>query len=168
VTLRALRESDLPVVIEACQDPSISRYTLVPSPYGEAEARAWLAEETPKAAKIVIADAGSDRLLGATGVRRRFDDPELAEVGYWLAAWARGRGVMTRAVRLLARWSFDSQGIARLQLHTEPENVASQRVAERAGFRPEGLLRSYARIAGERRDVMMWSRVASDPEPPPL
>jgi RimJ/RimL family protein N-acetyltransferase len=166
VTLRPLREADLPAVVEACQDPAIPRYTLVPSPYGEAEARAWFEGAAPKAAKIVVADATSDALLGATGFRRNFADPALADVGYWLAQWARGRGVMSRAVRLLARWAFESEAVARLQIRTEVENSASQRVAERAGFVREGVLRAHSEIAGARRDMIMWARLATDPEPP--
>jgi RimJ/RimL family protein N-acetyltransferase len=78
-------------------------------------------------------------------------------VGYWVAAPARGRGVAVRAVRLLCAWGFEARGLPRIQLHTLPGNVASERVAERAGFTREGLLRSFAVMKGRRTDITMFS-----------
>jgi len=80
-----------------------------------------------------------------------------AAVGYWLAPEARGRGVATRAVRLVAGWTFAELGLARLELTCGPENVASQRVAERCGFVREGVLRSHIRFKGGRRDTVVFS-----------
>jgi RimJ/RimL family protein N-acetyltransferase len=60
-------------------------------------------------------------------------------VGYWLAPEARGRGVMTEALRDVVSWAREEHGIGRLVLTTHPDNVASQRVAERAGFVRVGL-----------------------------
>jgi RimJ/RimL family protein N-acetyltransferase len=85
---------------------------------------------------------------------------ELAErraaVGYWLAPHARGRGVATCATRLLARWGFDRLGLERLELTCGPDNVASQRVAERCGFTREGVLRSHLRYKSGRRDSVVY------------
>jgi RimJ/RimL family protein N-acetyltransferase len=80
-----------------------------------------------------------------------------AAVGYWLAAHARGRGVASRAVRLLAGWSFAQLGTARLELTCAPENEASQAVATRCGFTREGVLRSHMVFKGARRDTVMFS-----------
>jgi RimJ/RimL family protein N-acetyltransferase len=77
----------------------------------------------------VIVDAGSDRLLGAIEFR-----PADGTIGYWVAAGARGRGVATRALRLVCDWRSERP----LRLMTHPDNVASQRVAEKAGFRRVG------------------------------
>jgi RimJ/RimL family protein N-acetyltransferase len=86
-----------------------------------------------------------------------------AAVGCWLAPHARGRGIATRAVRLLARWAFDDLGIARLQITCGPDNLASQRVAERAGFTREGVLRSHYPFKGGRRDTVVFSLLPGDP-----
>jgi len=83
-------------------------------------------------------------------------------IGYWLLPESRGRGLATRAVRIVSRWAFDVLGLARLQLLAEPSNVASQRVAERSGFQREGVLRSYAEIDGRRVDYVMFSRLRGD------
>jgi RimJ/RimL family protein N-acetyltransferase len=87
----------------------------------------------------------------------RAGDEGVAELGYWVKAGARGRGVATRAVVLVARFAFDELGAARVQLVTEPDNVASQRVAEKAGFIREGTLRSFLSFKGRRRDAVMFS-----------
>jgi RimJ/RimL family protein N-acetyltransferase len=86
-------------------------------------------------------------------------------VGYWLRPEARGRGAATIAVRLVARWAFATLGIQRLSLTTAPENVPSRRVAERAGFTAEGLLRSWLPTTRGRRDCLMFSLLPADFEP---
>jgi RimJ/RimL family protein N-acetyltransferase len=75
-----------------------------------------------------------------------------------LARDARGHGYISRAVRVLVRWAFDELGLARLELTTDPENTASQRVAERCGFQKEGYLRSHMLIrhSGQRRDSLVY------------
>jgi RimJ/RimL family protein N-acetyltransferase len=158
VTLRPPRESDAPAVAEACQDPEIPRWTKVPSPYGEAEARAFVTEvvhgDRPEMS-LAITDASDGTLLGMVGLRQ--PDAGVGEVGYWLAAPARGRGVATRAVRLMCEWAFGELDLARIQLHTLPGNDASERVAERAGFTREGVLRSFTEMKGRRVDITMFS-----------
>ena len=79
-------------------------------------------------------------------------------VGYWCAPEARGRGVATRALRLLCRHALDDLRLDRLELVTDPDNRASQRVAEKVGFRREGVLRSHLlHPDGRRRDSVMFS-----------
>ncbi len=134
--MRPPTEADVPAVVAACQDPEISRFIpLVPRPYGEDDARSWLAAlsdaqgDMPETT-FAIVDSGRDEFLGVVTVRL----VEEGSVGYWLAPAARGRGVMTRAVRLAVDWARREHGIRVLRLTTHPANFASQRVAERAGF----------------------------------
>ena len=93
----------------------------------------------------------------------RFEwDAGRAEIGYWLVPSARGRGAAAAAVRLLSRWALRELGLARLALHTHEDNVASQRVAERAGFTREGLLRSFDTRGERPRDLVVFSLLPSD------
>jgi RimJ/RimL family protein N-acetyltransferase len=71
---------------------------------------------------------------------------------------------MTVAVRLISRWAFKTLGIERLNLTTAPDNVASQRVAGRAGFTREGVLRAWEPTPHGRRDSVMYSLLPSDVE----
>ena len=77
-------------------------------------------------------------------------------MGYWVAAHARGRGVATHAVLLLAHWAFDELNIARLQITCGPDNDASQ-ASPNAGFTREALLRSHLPFKGGRRDTVVFS-----------
>jgi RimJ/RimL family protein N-acetyltransferase len=167
VLLRSLRESDLPAIVEACQDPEIPRWTAVPSPYTEDDARSFLssaardqAEGTRLTLALVDPDAGS--LLGSIGLRVNREDA-VGQLGYWVAAPARRRGVATRAVALLSRWAFDSLSLARVQLLADTDNRPSQRVAERAGFKREGVLRSHREQKGKRKSSVLYSLLSSDP-----
>ena len=158
VRLRPFEEGDVPAIAAACQDPEIPRWTAVPSPYTEADARAWL--ESDEEESFAVVDRASGELLGSIGVR--YLDGGIGEVGYWVKQEARGRGVATRALGLVARWALVDKGLGRFQLRADVGNEASQRVAEKAGFVREGVLRSSLVHKGERRDVIMYSLVRED------
>ena len=166
IRLRAWRASDAPAVTAACQDPEIPRWTVVPHDYEERHAREFIAGTAAnlvhgRELDLAMVD-GDDRLLGALGISN-FDWTDLtAEIGYWIAADARGRGIGTRATRMLAEWALTSLGLERLELLAHPDNEASQRLAERAGFTREGTLRRYRRRHGVREDLVMFSMLAED------
>ena len=84
------------------------------------------------------------------------------EIGYIVGPAARGRGVATRALQLLTDWGFSSLGLLRIELWIEPTNVGSERVAERAGYAREGVLRSYWFKEDLRRDFGIWSRILEE------
>jgi len=162
-----MADRDVDAVVAACQDPEIPRWTTVPSPYRREHALSWhmvqdVKRRTGEAIFLIVADAKTDELLGAIDVRVKSADQRRGETGYWLAAQARGRGAMTRAVVLLSRWAFSGMGLGRLTLLAHPDNEGSQRVAERAGFVREGLLRDYALRNGEREDMIMYSLLPRD------
>jgi RimJ/RimL family protein N-acetyltransferase len=84
------------------------------------------------------------------------------EVAYLAREAGRGRGLMTRAVRLLCGWLLE-EGIGRIELRTHPDNEASQKLAQRAGFQREGLERKSIWLHGERVDAIVWSLLPDDP-----
>jgi RimJ/RimL family protein N-acetyltransferase len=162
VRLRLMAEADLPAIVAACQDPEIPRWTRVPEPYGDSEARSWFEQEAAQRARgeqlgLLIVDPGNGRLLGSVGIVHVDQQEGRCELGYWMARDSRGRGLATRAVRLLSGWTFENLSVDRIEIHAEPENAASRRVAERAGFTLEGVLRSYLVNKGLRRDAASYS-----------
>jgi RimJ/RimL family protein N-acetyltransferase len=157
VVLRVPNDGDAAWITKAWNDPDIARFIVgMPSPFTQRWASGTDAE-------LVIADAASGEPLGLISLRVAERDPGLAAVGYWLRAEARGRGAATVAVQLVARWAFDALGVQRLELTTAPDNVASQRVAERVGFTREGVLRGLVATENNgRRDNVMFSLLPAD------
>ncbi|GGR61944.1 hypothetical protein GCM10010169_00330 [Micromonospora fulviviridis] len=171
VRLRLDRLTDVSDTAAACADPVTQRFLPgLPDPYTEESARWWITEGAPAAwatggAAYAIADPATDRLLGAAGLSHPVAERGQAEIGYWVAPWARRRGVATAAVRALAEAAF-AAGTVRLELLAHEENTASQRVALAAGFRHEGVRRSAGRSRDGRHDLAVWVRLADDPPGP--
>lgn len=159
--LRPVTDDDVPAIVAACQDPELVRFIPgFPSPYTESHARIWI-ESRPsleKSRTFLIVDATSGDLYGAIEVRLG----EIGSIGYWIAKDARGRGVATRSTTLLSRWAVTEGGVQRLELTTHPENIGSQRVAEKAGFTREGVLRSHTAFREGRRDSVIFSLLPGD------
>ena len=169
--LRPWRLEDVPRVAQICADPEISRWTRVPFPYTEEHARTWIEQTVHDwdsgegEAAFAVTEATSGEVVGAIGLRPMHEEYGVrGSIGYWVAAEARGRGVATGALKLVSRWGLGLLGLPRVELVTDPENEASQRVAEKAGFRREGLLRSYLQMPNGRRDVVMFSLLADELE----
>ncbi|HET8894240.1 MAG TPA: GNAT family N-acetyltransferase [Gaiellaceae bacterium] len=140
-TLRRLTPSDIDAVVAACQDTEMARFVpFIPVPYTVDDAREWLAKvdrawgQSDERTFAIIDHSQDESFQGVVTVRLH----ERGTVGYWLAPWARGRGVMAECVRRIVDWARHEQGIEQLLLMTHPDNLASQRVAERAGFKRIG------------------------------
>jgi RimJ/RimL family protein N-acetyltransferase/GrpB-like predicted nucleotidyltransferase (UPF0157 family) len=169
LSLRLLGDEDAAAIAAICQDPEIPRWTNVPSPYDEADALDFLARAEAErlrgeALQLGIADPGGERLLGALGLTLNAKDA-IGELGYYLAGEARGRGLATRAVLVLARWAIGELGLERVEVLAHPDNDASQRVSLRAGFEREGLMRAYRDRKGRRDDLWMFSLLPHELEP---
>ena len=161
VELRLIDERDLPLLERAARDSEIAaRFGLRnrrPSDYLAAFQKGW---SEGKAAAFAVSEVGGDS-VGQVLFEVR--EAGRADVGYWLVREARGRGLATRALRLVATWALRQPAIARLQLWTTPENSASLGVAERSGFTREGVLRSYAPAENGRRvDAVFFSLLPGD------
>jgi [ribosomal protein S5]-alanine N-acetyltransferase len=92
---------------------------------------------------------------------------QTATVGYWMGECFAGQGYMSRALRAAISYSFSTLRLHRIEAACLPTNHASIRVLEAAGFRREGLARSYLRINGRWQDHLLFAVLESDPPPPP-
>lgn len=177
VRLRRWRPDDAPRVVVACTDP-VTRFWLsgLPDPYDEAAALGYLAScaESHAAgtgAFWCLADPADDTCIGSLAVMGIVRGPGVAhaEVGYWLLPAARGRGVMTEAVRLGAQYALSPAtagglGLDRLVLRAAVGNPASLAVAVRAGFTRTGVSRGAERLGdGSTCDLVDHDRLATDP-----
>ncbi|MGE5829665.1 MAG: GNAT family N-acetyltransferase [Micromonosporaceae bacterium] len=169
IVLRPVQAADVAVAYELLSRPEVAASSvppLVPT-FDQVAARfateeaSWLAGDR---AHCSVLDAATGTFTGDIGLFYFEPSAGQAMIGYnLLPAW-RGLGYATRAVRLIAAWAFDQVGVARLIAGTSPENVGSQRVLERAGFRQEGYQR--ARLPGPdgtRVDDLLYALLPDDP-----
>ncbi|MGW8887110.1 GNAT family N-acetyltransferase [Streptomyces sp. NPDC055749] len=160
--LRPWELSDLTLVREAAADDYIPLITTIPAPYSDEAAEAFVRRQWDRAATgagypFVIARTRDRRPVGSIGLWLRDLAEGRATLGYWLTAQDRGQGVAGAALRTVTTWALHDLLIPRVQLLVEPWNTASVRTAEQAGFRREGLLRSWQPIGDRRRDILMYA-----------
>jgi RimJ/RimL family protein N-acetyltransferase len=165
VVLRELREGDRAVVLSTMRDPLVAAWLNMPAEPRDRDFDSLLrVTRTGRASgdriDYTVTETGRDVALGAVIATRRHR--ENYEIAYLAGPDGRGRGVMTRAVRLLCDWLLEC-GVGRLELRTHPANEPSQRLAERAGFRREGLERKSIWLHNERSDAVVWSLLPDDP-----
>ena len=157
LVLRSWIEDDMEAIVAACNDPEIARWIpLIPHPYTEDDAWEFLSGDVaPADYRLAITLDGA--VVGGIGMGVNSHDYRGHDRLLGRRA-ARGRGICTRALRLLARHGLDELELQRLELITDPDNVASQRVAEKVGFQREGVLRAHLRHPdGRIRDSVMFS-----------
>lgn len=166
VSLRPWRETDTEALVRRLDDPEVATFLdRIPQPYTRADALAWIdacsaAWADGSASPFAIVVAGFEGPVGGLGIHWQELSEGVAEVGYWVAAEARGRGVASAATRAAAKWAFAAAPeLERLQLRADVDNIASNRVAEKSGFTREGVLRAqrYNARLGRRVDFVLWS-----------
>jgi RimJ/RimL family protein N-acetyltransferase len=171
IVLRPPEPRDADLLFAACQDPEIPRWTTVPSPYTRDDALAWPDEarwfaEGDQALHLIVAGAGDDALLGSVGLPELDLAAARGEIGYWIAPWARGRGLAARAVALLRDAAVEQLGLRTLELVIHRDNAASTAVARRTGFAPTGESRTCGRrrVPGAGPDHLVYAwRAPSSP-----
>lgn len=166
VLLRSWQARDADEVFTAFSDPQTLRFSWPrEEAYTLADAREFLVQQERGRClgdeiQWAAVEPRTGTLLGCASLYDVELDAGRASIGYWVAAPARGRGVATACVQLVAGWAFSVLGLTRLQLTCSPDNHASQAVAARCGFVREGLLRSHLPFKGGRRDTVVFSRLS--------
>ena len=159
VSLRPWTLDDVPAIAAMCDETEIARWIhQIPSPYTERDAREYVlaaqaAWRDRTGAFFAVVERETGELAGSISIH--VIDPEAAnvEVGYLTGAPARGLGLTTRALKLVSRWALNDVGAKRVQLRADVRNVASLRVAEKAGFTREGTLREAGFNERENRRI---------------
>ena len=164
VLLREYEPEDAPDLLEAFADNEIARWN--PGPSGLDAAAEFMAgrndwSDSNHASWAAADDSG--RLVGSVSVHQIDPDQADAEIGYWLAPWARRQGHATRAVVAASRFAFLQLGLHRLYLYHAVDNPSSCAVARAAGFAHEGTLRQSFRYADDvYHDEHLHSLLAED------
>ena len=162
VTLRRLRAGDATAYAAAYrEDPALGRLLGEEVDPGEVEVRERIGRQDERAAagrsiELAIAEPATDALWGSL-VLHSFDwRSRRAEVGFWLVAAVRGRGVGTAAVSLALSWAFVHLDLLRMEMTTTRENPAVPALARRLGFIEEGVLRQRNVERGRRLDIIWY------------
>jgi len=166
--LRAPEDRDTTDIVTACQDAQLQRYIPVPVPYLREHAESWIAQAAPMWAeraelRWAVTDAapgGTERFLGVISLHPEGDG--MREIGYWTTPWARRRGYTTGAVRLVCRFGLGPLGLARIEWLAAVGNEGSRRVALKAGFVMEGVLRSRLVVRDVRHDAWIAGLLPGD------
>jgi RimJ/RimL family protein N-acetyltransferase len=173
VLLRPPTLEDVDAITEACRDPEISAWVTVPVPYGREHAEGFITGVVDPGWKSgteltwAIRDVTDGRLLGMIGLHDVAH--RSADIGYWVAPWARRQGYLRRALDLVLDHAFDPDGLDLLRVGWEAYvgNWPSRRAAWRAGFRVEGTVRLHAvQREGLRRDAWLGTLLRDDPREP--
>lgn len=166
IALTEFRPDDKSNLVLYLNDPLIYRNTLtIPSPYLEADADKWLEMTRANREKYgrltnwairhreagLIGGIGRMVLSGIEGHRD--------EIGYWLAAPFRGKGIMTEVVGKLSIYLFSSSPLVRIEAHVYEYNPASARLLEKTGFQREGLCRKFALKDGQFFDAVLLAKI---------
>ena len=170
VKIRRYCADDIPLLFEAARESTneLSAWVSWCQPnYTVEDSRAFiLSRETAWDQKTVFAfavfDASSNLFLGGVGVNQINRNHNFANLGYWVRSSQTGRGVATAATILAAEFGFEDVGLNRIEILTATGNVASQRVAEKAGAKKEGILRNRLLLHNRPQDAVMYSLIAAD------
>jgi len=166
-TLRPFEARDAEVVTSAAYDPLIPLVTTVAAHGSPADVDAYIQRQHERLSSgagysFAIADFETDEAVGQIGLWTHEIETGRATTGYWIAPGLRRRGYARAALQALTAWALELDEVERLHLFVEPWNEGSWRAAEACGFEREGLLRGWQKVGDERKDMYVYSVLATD------
>lgn len=168
ICLRPVTADDIESIYQACQDPLIPRFTTVPSPYAKTHAQSFVRDQVPArfAAKselvFVITDGyeGEEKFCGLISLHTVMLGNHAAEIGYWIASQARGKGIGTTAAKMISDYGIQTMGFRRIEALVDVDNAVSQALLLSAGFDREGIMRrKVTRDDGSQVDMSLFSKI---------
>jgi RimJ/RimL family protein N-acetyltransferase len=167
ITLRKPEERDIVPLYEGVQDPLIPKFTRIPANYQMANAEHFIRERSPNGFTMrtelqLVLDYDGE-FAGALSFHTLDLDEEKAEIGYWLTAAMRGKGIATNAIKLLTEFGFESVGFHRIEALVVESNISSLKVLTKAGYLQEGVLRDKSCCGdGSRENMIMFAAIRTD------
>ncbi|OAY27965.1 uncharacterized N-acetyltransferase p20 [Manihot esculenta] len=164
ISLRPLEVSDIDDFMVWASDKRVTRFCRF-CPYTSKEDGINYIKNTAVPHPWFRAICLNNRPIGSISVTKNSGiDICRGELGYVLAAQYWGKGIATKAVKMVAKTIFNQwPELERLEALVDVENVGSQRVLEKAGFMREGVLRKYCILKGRSRDMVIFSLLSTDP-----
>lgn len=167
VTLRKPEERDIEPLFQGVQDPLIPRFTRVPSNFTLGNAENYVRERSPNGlierSELQFVLEYDDEFAGALSFHSIQHGDAEAEIGYWVTAQVRGKGVATTATKLLTEYGFNTIGFHRIEALVVASNFASLKVLEKVGFTQEGVMRDKCcQDDGVREDMILFAAIRSE------
>jgi len=170
VRIRPYSADDIPLLFEAARESVSEMFEWMPwchHNYSVEESAAFIMSREEAWNRktnfdFAVCDPETGRFLGGVSLNQFNRDHNFANLGYWVRSSSVGRGVATAATRLAARLGFEDLGLHRIEIVAAVGNVASQRVAEKAGAKREGVLRNRLLLHGRPHDAVMFSLAPAD------
>lgn len=173
ISLRPPAESDVQKIFEACQDPLIPRFTTVPAEYTLAHALDYV-QRVPASLElhrefpfIIEFGAGDEKVFsGVISFHTISLENSRAEVGYWIDAPMRGKGIGTIATKIITNYGFRTMGFRRIEAAVDIDNTPSQKLLISAGYSKEGVLaQRVTRSDGTQIDMVELAALADQWDP---
>jgi RimJ/RimL family protein N-acetyltransferase len=167
ITLRKPEERDIIAIYEGVKDPLIPKFTRIPSNYQMANAEHYVRERCPNGftmrTELQLVLEYSGEFAGALSFHTLDLEEEKAEIGYWITASMRGKGIATAATKLLTNYGFETVGFHRIEALVVESNKASLKVLAHAGYEQEGVLRDKClQDDGSRENMVMFAAIRTD------
>jgi ribosomal-protein-alanine N-acetyltransferase len=167
ITLRKPEERDIIAIYEGVKDPLIPKFTRIPSNYQMANAEHYVRERCPNGftmrTELQLVLEYDGEFAGALSFHTLDLEEEKAEIGYWITASMRGKGIATAATKLLTNYGFETVGLHRIEALVVESNKASLKVLARSGYVQEGVLRDKClQDDGSRENMVMFAAIRSD------
>lgn len=170
VSLRPVRHGDIDDIYQAVRESIEELTTWMPwahLDYTRDESVSWVSYcadgwRVGRDYSFTICDAADGSLCGGCGLNHLDGDTRRANLGYWIRASRTGRGLATRAARLLAPWGAEVLALERIEIVAAVGNTRSVRAAEKTGAHREGILRRRLRVHGTQHDAVVFSFVRAD------
>lgn len=171
ITLRAPQESDIPALLEGAQDPLLPIFTRIPSHYSMADAEFYVRERSPHAfanqteLQLVLeyGNGADATFAGGFSFHSLNVREHVAEIGYWICAPMRGKGIGSIATQVLTHFGFESIGFERIEAVVNVENTPSRKLLEKSGYTLEGIMRKKSRKEdGTQKDMALYAAIRQD------
>jgi [ribosomal protein S5]-alanine N-acetyltransferase len=162
--LRPCSSKDEQSILKHANDKHIYKYTLkIPHPYKLKHARQWIKhckklEKQKKKAEFIFAidvDGSAVGIMSLTNL-----ESHKAEIGYWIGKEYWGRGIVTKAVRLITKFGFNELKLKRIYANIFSNNKASARVLQKNGYKREGIMKKFHLKDGKLIDAILYAKIS--------
>jgi ribosomal-protein-alanine N-acetyltransferase len=163
VNLRVMEKEDLPLYDEWCNDPEFLGEYFFPIQRSRTETEKVMLEPSPYEFKDFVIEKKDGTKIGYIAFFHALHPMgKMLEIGYALIPSERARGHCSEAAQIIVDYLFLTKEAPCIQATTDSENIASQRVLEKAGFKKEGTMRKRSFSRGEWRDLTLYSSLREE------